>query len=127
MDFDQQSYDGRKNFYLPQFFKENSALAMFCVKHLRLETAYQYQREEQTIMLRRAELAAERLGLLLYEMARDPLSPPEKMYELRESLAEHYHRKEYLSCETMGALVRENLESIRHALGRAAIPHIMPE
>ena len=62
MDFDQQSYDGRKNFYLPQFFKENAALAMFCVKHLRVETAHQYQREEQTLMLRRAELAAERLG-----------------------------------------------------------------
>src|SRR3954462_9902104 len=38
MDFDQQSYNGRKNFYLPQFFKENAPLALFCAKHLRLET-----------------------------------------------------------------------------------------
>ncbi len=27
MDFDQQSYNGRKNYYLPQFFKENTPLA----------------------------------------------------------------------------------------------------
>jgi hypothetical protein len=32
MDFDQQSYDGRKNFYLPQFFKENAPLVQFCTE-----------------------------------------------------------------------------------------------
>jgi hypothetical protein len=127
MDFDQQSYDGRKNFYLPQFFKENASLAMYCVKHLRLETARQYQREEQTLMLRRAELAAERLGMLLYAMARDPIAPPDKVRELRESLAEHYHRREYLQCESMGSLIHENLESVRFLLGRSAIPPIVPE
>src|SRR5208282_5169057 len=31
MDFDQQSYNGRLRFYLPQFFKENRALAEYCV------------------------------------------------------------------------------------------------
>ena len=30
MDFDQQSYSGRKNFYLPQFFRGERALAEFC-------------------------------------------------------------------------------------------------
>ena len=33
--------------------------------------------------------------------------------ELRAGLAEHYQRNDYLRCESMGALVRENLESIR--------------
>ena len=37
---------------------------------------------------------------------------------LREGLAEYYHRKEYLRCESMGALIRENLESIRRETGR---------
>ncbi len=118
MDFDQQSFDGRKNFYLPQYFKENRPLAMFCAKHLRLETANQYQREEQTLMLQRADLASERLGRLLREMAADPISPPEKVRQLRESLAEYYQRTEYLRCESMGALVQQNLESIRQRLGR---------
>lgn len=128
MDFDQQSYDGRKNFYLPQFFKENAPLAAFCLKQLRAETANQYQREEQTLMLQRAELAAERLSLLLYEMARHEIAPPEKVQTLRVALAEHYGRSEYERCDSMGALVRENLESIRLKLGRQVIlPDIVPE
>src|SRR5471032_1117493 len=112
MDFDQQSYNGRKNFYLPQFFVDNTALALFCAKHLHPTASYQYQREEQTLMLQRSSLAAERLGLLLQEMSRDPIAPPEKVRSLRESLAEHYQRPEYLKCESMGELIRENLESI---------------
>jgi hypothetical protein len=126
MDFDQQSYNGRRNFYRPQFFKENAPLALFCSRHLRLETANQYLREEQTLMLQRAELAAARLGLLLAEMERDTISPPEKVDQLRQSLAEHYGRKEYLRCESMGALVRENLESIRRHVGRPALSELMP-
>jgi hypothetical protein len=126
MDFDQQSYNGRKNFYRPQFFKENASLALFCGRHLRIETANQYQREEQTLMLQRAELAAARLGLLLAQMERDPVSPPEKVHLLRESLAEHYGRPEYLRCESMGALVRENLESIRRHVGRPALSELAP-
>jgi hypothetical protein len=127
MDFDQQSYNGRKNFYLPQFFKENTPLVDFCLKHLRLETARQYQREEQTLILQRASLASERLGLLLHDMARDPIAPPEKVHTLREGLADHYDRREYLRCESMGALIRENLESIRRHIGRPVVPELVPE
>ncbi len=127
MDFDQQCYDGRKNFYLPQFFKDNSPLVRFCMKHLRPETALQYQREEQTLILQRASLAAERLGLLLHDMAHDPLAPKDKVHSLREGLAEHYHRKDYLRCESMGALIRENLESIRRDIGRPVVPELVPE
>jgi hypothetical protein len=126
MDFDQQSYNGRRNFYRPQFFKENSAFVLYCAKQLHVETANQYLREEHTLMLQRAELAASRLGLLLDEMERDPISPPEKVHQLRESLAEHYGRPEYLSCESMGALVRENLESVRRHVGRPALSELVP-
>jgi hypothetical protein len=126
MDFDQQSYDGRKNFYLPQFFKDNTPLVHFCTKHLRPETANQYRREEQTLLLQRASLASERLGLLLHDMAGDPIAPPDKVHTLREGLADYYHRKEYLRCESMGALIRENLESIRRDIGRPVMPELVP-
>ena len=66
------------------------------------------------------------LGLLLDDMERDPISPPEKVHQLRESLAEHYGRPEYRSCESMGALVRENLESIRRHVGRPALSELVP-
>jgi hypothetical protein len=113
MDFDQQTYEGRMNFYRPQFFKDNRPLALFCVKHLRLETARQYQREEQVLMLQRKAAAEERLALLLAAMAGDPLAPVAHLHELRTALADHYRRDAYHHCESMAALVRENLESIR--------------
>jgi hypothetical protein len=127
MDFDQQSYNGRKNFYLPQFFKENTPLVKFCLRHLRLETAKQYQREEQAIILQRAHLASERLGLLLHDMTADRIAPLEKIHHLREELAAHYGRKDYLRCESMGALIRENLESIRRKTGRPILSDLVPE
>jgi hypothetical protein len=126
MDFDQQSYNGRLKFYLPQFFKENAAFARFCERHLRSETANQYQREEQTLILQRAELAARRLGLLLSDMELDPIAPAENVRLLRESLGGHYGRPEYRLCESMGALVRENLESIRRRVGRPALSELVP-
>jgi hypothetical protein len=125
MDFDQQSYPGRKNFYLPQFFKENAQLAQFCVKHLHPQTALQYQREEQTLMLARADLAAPRLTALLDAMERDPIAPEENVHTLREGLAEHFGSDRYLKCESMGALVRENLDMLRRGLGRAG--NLKPE
>jgi hypothetical protein len=119
MDFDQQSYHGRKNFYLPQFFKENSPLAQFCVKHLHKETALQYQREEQSLILARAEVASVRLSSLLDVMERDAIAPEENIVSLREGLSEHFRSDRYLRCNSMGALVRENIEMLRryHGLG----------
>jgi hypothetical protein len=122
MDFDQQSYNGRKNFYLPQFFKENRPLALYCLQHLRYETSLQYQREEQTAILQRSEIAAHRLGHLLQIMARDRIAPEEKVHQLRASLAEHFHLDSYLRCQTMGELVRENLETLRRNIGRPVAP-----
>ena len=46
-------------------------------------------------------------------MERDPIAPPENVRTLREGLAEHFKSDRYLRCETMGALVRENLEMLR--------------
>ncbi len=120
MDFDQQSYEGRLNLYRPQFFKDNTPLALFCAKHLRIETARQYQREEQVLILQRAAIIEERLAHLLGAMSADPIAPPEHVRELRESLADHYQRREYLACESMGALVRENLESIRRLVAQSS-------
>jgi hypothetical protein len=113
MDFDQQSYEGRMNLYRPQFFKDNQPLALFCIKHLRVETARQYQREEQVLILQRKAIIEERLEILLDAMSHHTLAPQDNVIELRDSLAEHYGRPEYLRCESMGDLVRENLESIR--------------
>jgi hypothetical protein len=127
MDFDQQSYNGRKNFYLPQFFKENRELALYCLQHLRLETSLQYQREEQTLMLQRSDIAAHRLGGLMQVMVRDLIAPDEKVHQLRESLAEHFQSAGHLRCQTMGELVRENLETLRRNIARPVAQPTMEE
>ena len=118
MDFDQQSYNQRKNFYLPQFFKENAALVKFCDKHLHFKTAFQYQREEQTLMVHRAELASVRLGALLAAMMHDPIAPPAHVQALRESLAEHFKDAGYLRCATMGEIVRQSLDTLRDNINK---------
>jgi hypothetical protein len=112
MDFDQQSYSGRRTFYLPQFFKENLALVKFCTQQLDIKTAYQYQREERTLMLQRAELAQVRLDLLLDTMEGDVIAPAENLIPLRQDLARHFEDKRFLACESMGALVRQNLRHL---------------
>jgi hypothetical protein len=122
MDFDQQSHNGRKRFYLPQYFKDNRPLALFCAKHLHAKTARQYQREEQTLILQRAELSHARLPPLLAAMERDPIAPHENVVTLRESLAEHFQSAGFLKCESMGALVRENLETVRRHIGQDGDP-----
>jgi hypothetical protein len=116
MDFDQQSHHGRKSFYLPQFFKDNKPLVEFCQRLLNAKTAFQYQREEQTLMLQRAELAAVRLSLLLDAMSVDPIAPPENVASLADGLAEHFHTDSFRSCASMGALVRENLRLTRERI-----------
>src|SRR4029078_7592724 len=90
MDFDQQSYSGRRSFYLPQFFKDNLPLVQFPTRLLELKASYQYQREERTLMLQRAELAAHRVEPLLDAMASDRIAPDENVLALRHSLAEHF-------------------------------------
>jgi len=109
MDFDQQSYNGRLRFYLPQFFKDNLPLVEYCQNQLNPQTARQYQREEQALIFRRAETERARIGELLAAMERTELATPEKVAQLSTELAE-YHREPALArAATMGELVRESL------------------
>ncbi len=112
MDFDQQSYDGRKNFYLPQFFKGNNPLVEFCVRHIEAKTAYQYQREEQALIFRRTNVASLRLKSLLRVMRSEELAPREHVLQLREELSAHYKNDVFRKCETMGDLVRQSLDLV---------------
>ena len=71
IDFDQQSYEGRKNLYLPQFFKENNAFVELCLTHLNRESMAQYQFEERTLITFRLASSRYRIKELLDIMTRD--------------------------------------------------------
>lgn len=109
MDFDQQSYDGRKNFYLPQFFKENNPLVGFCVSHIDAKTAYQYQKEEHHLIARRMKTGNLRIKAILDTMSKDELAPKENVQQLRQELSAHYKDDTFLKRESMGGLVRQSL------------------
>ncbi len=116
MDFDQQSYSGRMNFYRPQFFKDNNPLVQFVIDRINVPTAKQYQREEQAVIYRRIGLIRDRINLLLDSMRQTKLSSPEKILELKTSLAEHYKNKAFLECENMGGILDQSLIQIRDTL-----------
>jgi hypothetical protein len=42
-----------------------------------------------------------------------PLAPYEHVVALRTGLAEHFESNAFLACESMGALLRENLRQVR--------------
>jgi hypothetical protein len=109
IDFDQQSYEGKKTLYLPQFFKENAALVQLTLELLSPETIRQYQKEERTLIARRSISAHHRLNYLIDVMDRDVISPKEKVIQLREELAAHYKDVSFHDCTSMGELVRNCL------------------
>ncbi len=111
IDFDQQSYEGRKNLYLPQFFRENYPLVDLSLKHLNKDSIEQYQTEERTLMVFRLASARYRIKELLDIMSGDTISTPAKLQQLREELGDFYqHSTTFKKCTSMGQLVKLNLK-----------------
>ncbi|UOG76149.1 hypothetical protein MTX78_06010 [Hymenobacter tibetensis] len=112
IDFDQQSYEGRKTMYLPQYFKDNLAVIQMCSRFLKAETIRQYQTEERVLMLRRVRLERYRLKALMDCMRREELAPPEKVAQLQTELNLHHKTSAFNRCRNMGDIVRQNLKLV---------------
>lgn len=117
IDFDQQSYEGRKSMYLPQYFKENNPLIHLGIQLMEARTVKQYQQEERNLMAMRAQTQRERLEQLLEVMAGDTLSSPEKVLQLALELSQFHRRDSFRYFRTMGELVRHNLEVVLEEAG----------
>lgn len=109
IDFDQQSYEGRKNFYLPQYFKDNNPIIFLGIKHMTDKSLRQYQMEERSLIAVRAKTSMKRLKELLNVMRYDHISSPEKINQLRKELAQHHKNDIFLNCTTMGEIVQTNI------------------
>ncbi len=128
IDFDQQSYEGRKNLYLPQFFKENYPFVNLCLRHLNRESIEQYQFEERTMITFRLASSRYRIMELLDIMTADTISPDTKVNELKTELAEYFENSSFLKCNSMGQVVkthlkqslRKNLFLVQRNLGKQA-------
>ncbi|HEX5654597.1 MAG TPA: hypothetical protein VFX58_16080 [Chitinophagaceae bacterium] len=110
IDFDQQSYEGRKNLYLPQFFKENYPFVNLCLSHLNKESIAQYQFEERTMITFRLASSRYRIKELLDIMTMDEISTPQKIAQLKTELGEWLQTGVYKKCKSMGDVVKTHLK-----------------
>ncbi len=112
IDFDQQSYEGRKAIYLPQYFKQNNPFIELGIKCMTPETMRQYQKEERSLIATRLKASREKVILLLRAMSSDELAPHSHVESLRKELAVHYNDENFNRCESMGELVRQSLLTV---------------
>src|SRR4051812_40567372 len=113
IDFDQQSYEGSKNNYLPQFFKENLVFVELVKKHLNQEVIRQYQQEERSQIIRRIKSERQRLRDLRVAAGDDPLSTEPKIRQLATELSLHYdNNPAFLACKTMPQLMYQHLKEL---------------
>lgn len=112
IDFDQQSYEGNPKVYKPQFLKENNAFVDMSTKVLARESIHQYEKEERSLLAKRATSERERLEDLIHCMKVDTISTPEKIKELKLGLFKLTKDVNFKKSKNMGELLANGLDFI---------------
>ena len=112
IDFDQLAYEGRKNNYRPQFYKENLEIMKYCMEVLSPETVDQYQTEERTLIRKRFLRVKNLVDELLASMEKAPLSSPVKIRSLAKDLNEFHRSTEFDYCTSMGSILKLHLNKM---------------
>ncbi len=112
IDFDQQSYEGKKNVYLPQFYKQNNPIIELGIKLITPESMKQYQAEERSRLAKRINSHRYRLKELGDAVVKDEISSAENTYTLKHALADHYNDDEFFLCNNMGEIVKTSLKMV---------------
>jgi hypothetical protein len=111
IDFDQQSYEGKIQAYLPHFFPDNKKVVDLCKQILNLQTIRQYQLEERTLIARRLNFSKDQVVMLTKAMRFGELTLPEKTHELKLGLQRYHKDDRFLQCANIGELLVMNLET----------------
>ncbi len=112
IDFDQQSYEGSRSVYMPQYFKQNNAIIEMGMKYMTPESTKQYQIEERTMIANRLRDEKVRIHDLLETMKKDSLSIPPNFELLKNELAKFHQKEAFLKCNSMGEVVELNLNLV---------------
>jgi hypothetical protein len=112
IDFDQQSYEGRRVIYMPQYFKQNNPLIEIGLRTLTPTTVLQYQKEERSLIANRIITARSPLRQLYRAMMNDEVAPREHIETLKEELARFYSDPAFLKCTNMGELLKTSLSLV---------------
>ena len=111
IDFDQQSYEGRKNIYLPQFYLENKAYVDLAMKGMSLTKAKQYMQQEQQVLYTRLSMVKDRFSELVSIMKRDRISCVSHVKSLCKELGNYYSSALFNRCKSMGDIVAFNIQN----------------
>ena len=114
IDFDQQCFEGRKNIYFPQYYKENRPYVELAMKHMAPEAVEQYKLEERALMAKRLRLSEYQIKKLMQAMVNDVLSLPKHIGFLKKELAKHYQDDSFLECTSMGHIVQACLNQVNY-------------
>jgi hypothetical protein len=112
IDFDQQSYEGKRTVYQPQYFKQNNPLIEMGMRHMTPESVEQYRTEERSLISGRLKVENQRIYELMSIMAKDDISSEENTKQLKTELAHYYKSDKFLACKTMGEIVWTSLERV---------------
>ncbi|MFT4855880.1 MAG: hypothetical protein ACI9UV_000496 [Algoriphagus sp.] len=112
IDFDQQSYEGKKSIYLPQYFKENNVLIQLGMKFITPESMHQYQKEERALIGNRLRSSNKGIEDIIRCMEHDRISPTSNVNSLKLELAKHYGNDKFLEASNMGQILRISLAQL---------------
>jgi hypothetical protein len=112
IDFDQQSFEGRKTVYMPQYFKQNNPIIQLGIKLMTPETVRQYQREEQSLIAGRIKSSRYRLKDLIDCMSNDTISTPRHIRRLKQEMTDHHRDQRFMECKNMGEIVKTSLRML---------------
>ncbi len=112
IDFDQQCYEGRKNLYFPQFYKENIEYVELVLQMLTYDEIEQNQQIEFSAMAARIITYRRQLMELVNSMIKDDISENYKIQLLRSELNVHFNTNRFSRCKTMGAIVKQQLKQV---------------
>lgn len=109
IDFDQQSYEGRRAVYMPQYFKQNNPIIEVGLRNMTPTTVRQYQREERALIANRVATSKTTIRKLIKTMTHDELAPQQNVTHLREELTHFYKDPVFEKCRNMGEILETSL------------------
>jgi hypothetical protein len=112
IDFDQQCYEGRLNLYLPQFYKENIEYVQLVTGTFSNEQIEQIRQQERVELELFAQDNREKLNHLLQAMVTEEISDNYKVLLLRKELNDYFKTNDFADCQTMGAIVMQQLKQM---------------
>ncbi len=118
IDFDQQSFEGKRVVYMPQYFIQNNPIIELGIKLMTPETVKQYQKEEQSLIASRIKSSRYRLKDLIDCMTKDTLSKDPHIYNLKNELSDYYKDDRFLRCANMGEMVKTSLRMLLEKVRR---------